>query len=281
MHIQNRVSRTVVGIGLALAVSVCASADLITIDSFASPFESETFVGSYSGGIVGSTYEAPGLEIGYLYPGDGLSAGDPLPAPEHRASEVQSQSGLGDVLGGHRYGSLVAAPLDYSRVSVYAYEGWLSYSTAFGTRGILDLVYEGDGGLNTDLRTNDDDGRFEIELLSGDLHVDGYPQYDRPVPMDVIVKSGVGTPDEAMATVSTLLLLEELYTFDFADFTGIDFSDVDSIAIHIDQSDPSLDAVDFALGEFVATSESGFVPEPSSLGLLALGILAAWSRRSR
>ncbi len=257
----------------ALVLAAPANADIVTIDSFADPFESETFVGSYSGGTVGSVYERPGLEIGRFYLGDGLAPGDPLPEVTERDVEEQWQTGLAGVLGGQRHAVLTADPLDYSRVSVVAYEGFLSYSTSFGTQGILDLTYGGAAGLNRNFMTVDDDGRFRIELLSGDLDSPSNPQYDRPVPISLAVTSGLGTPEEVTASHTLMLLDEQIYDFPFASFSNVDFADVDSIHLHIDQSAPSLAAVDFGLGELTAHAPGGFVPEPSALSLLAVGVL--------
>lgn len=274
-------TRIVTTVLTALGLTTIALADVITIDGFTDPFESEQFVGSYSGGTVKSTYASAGLEIGYLYPGTGVSAGDPLPAYEARAMEEQMQTGLGDVLGGSRYGRLQAAPLSYSRIRTGMYDGFMSYSTAFGTQGKLDLRYEGQDGLNADFTTEDPNAGLEIELVSGDLHQPSHPQFNRPVPINLTLTSGLGTPDETVATVSTFLLEEKVYGFAFSAFNGIDFSDVDSIALHIDQSDPSLAAVDFGLSHFQAVSQTEFtnIPEPATMSLLILGLLLIPARK--
>lgn len=266
-----------------LVVGLCSTglAGDVTIDAFTDLFEGEAFVGSYSNNTVGSTYTRHGLEVGYLYSGAGVSPGDPLPAVDHRAQETQTQIGLSGVLGGSRYGELNASPLSYSRVSANAYKGFFSYSTAFGTQGILDLVYQPVGGLNSDFSTVSGDARFEIELVSGDMHVPGYSQYDRPVPISLTLTSGLGTTDEATATVSNMLLTEQVYGFAFGDFAGIDFSDIDSIGLHIDQSDPDTAAVDFSLSNFKATTGTDFpnIPEPTTILLLIAGMPLLARRR--
>lgn len=269
---------SIVAIGFVLNGPAFAAE--VTIDGFTDPFAGEEFVGSYSNNTVGSTYTRHGLEVGYLYPGDGVDVGDPLPAVEEREFEIQNQSGLVDVLGGTRYGELAASPLSYSRVGVGAYNGYLSFSTAFGTQGILDLVYASDNGLNADFSTDDTEAHFTIELVSGDLHQPSNPEYNRPVPMQLTLISGLGTPDEVTETLSEQLLEEQAYSFAFSDFNSIDFSDVDSIGLHIDQSDPDLAAVDFSLSNFQAVSDDfPNIPEPATLGLLLAGLPLMIRRR--
>lgn len=116
-------------------------------------------------------------------------------------------------------------------------------------------------------------GAFAIDLVSGDLDQAGTSN-DRPVPITVSVTSGLGTASEFTASVSDLLVELGTYQFDFANFAGVAFGDVDRIQLTIDQSDPSLAAVDFSFaGAF------RIVPSPSGTAVLGIAGLVATRRR--
>jgi hypothetical protein len=85
----------------------------------------------------------------------------------------------------------------------------------------------------------------------------------RPVPCTITVTSGRGTAQEATASKTLDLINEVDYEFPFADFVGIDFSDVDMIAYRFDASNVS--AVDFGIGP-LQTDETIVPTEPSSWG---------------
>lgn len=266
-------TRTSVTTSLLAAALFCGSthADLITIDNFTSPFNSETFVDGVRGNTISGLADRAGLEVGSLDLSGGLSIGDRVPHATKRASESQDQSGLSGVLGGRRLGTLEASPLSNTEVSVAIGAGSLSFAAESRTRGAFELEYSPAGGLNADFLTVAGDGRFEIELLSGNLYDTRRSRLDRLMPIEIKLISGQGTAGEIVASAARTLQDQRLYTFDFSEFAGVDFSDIDTIKLRIDQSDRSLANADFTLGPLNAYSESGFVPEPITLVLLASG----------
>lgn len=241
----------------------------IMIDSFTDMLESETFITGLSGGVITRTGERSGLEVGMLMlpvAPTNDEVGEPVPAYTERWQETQSQLGLAGVLGGARDSHLIATTDTLgSDVSVAAGYGGLYFSTAFGTQGIATLVYGKAASLNTDFSVLPD-GAFEFELTSGDLTAG-----PRPIPATITVTSGAGTGNEATASMTLNLVDEQLYSFPFTNFAGVDFADIDRIELELDQSDPITAAADFALGEFYA------IPEPATL--MALGLTALLLRR--
>ena len=250
--------------------------DLFMIDSFSNAFSGESFVGSYSNGTANSFYEVGGLEVGLLLLGEGYASGDAHPGWTPRQSEVQYQTGLDGVLGGARQGELFASRDLGSPVTVRAGGDRLSFNTAFGTRAKLDLLYDGGGQLNHNF-TSIQDGAFKLSFIGGDLYSEN--GRNRPVPIKVELTSGLGTGQEASASVgSTLLRSGEDHLFNFADFTGINLSDIDQVRLSIDQTDESLAAVDFTVGAFSVVGT--VVPAPGGLALI-VGVGAIGLRRRR
>jgi hypothetical protein len=267
---------------LLAAALLCTAthADIITLDSFTNPLESETFVtGVHGNTITGLDYRS-GLEVGWLDLAGGLSIGDRAPRSTKRASESQNQAGLAGVLGGQRLATLEASPLSNTQVSAVVEGGSLRFKSESRTRGVLELAYSPTGGLNADLLSAAGAGRFEIELLSANMYDTRRGWRNRSVPIEIELVSGAGTAGETVATASRSLLDPQLYTFGLAEFAGVDFSDIDSITLRIDQSDRGLADVEFALGPLRAYIESGLVPEPIALVLLASGVLVISRNRN-
>lgn len=205
--------------------------------------------------------------------------GDVFPGDTLRAEELQSQAGLSGVLGGFRSSSLVASTLGPTQVTVRAGAnpfnggiGNLSISTGTATQGIFNLTYEGSAGLSQDF-SGLGSGVFAIDLISGDLDLPG-TENDRPVPITLALTSGLGTADEFTASVTNFLVEAGTYEFEFADFAGVAFGDVDRISLTIDQSAPTLASVDFSFGGAFRA-----VPSPSGAALLGIAGLAATRRR--
>ncbi|GAB4544907.1 MAG: hypothetical protein Tsb0013_02310 [Phycisphaerales bacterium] len=280
---------------LSCAAGANAGVSPLFIDEFTNPFLAEEFfTGSIPqpGTIVpaGQSFvNIPGLEVGSLWTSQGAGPGDVTPPRELRASESHAQSML-DVLGGSRTGTLNAADPNTltSRVSVstfatdfYGGRGVLSFSTAFGTQGILDLTYDANGaGLDQDL-SGFNNGSVALQLVSGDLDQAG-TEFDRPIPAVVTLTSNAGEMGEAIVSASVDLLAEGFYFIDFAQFAGIDFSDIDKVELRLDQSAPQLAAADFAIAnfQFVPQDQPPLVPGPgaSALALIA-GAMGARRRR--
>jgi len=253
----------------AAALVSSAGADII-VDDFSDAFASEEFVFGASGGVITAVGTHSGLEVGNLPLTNGAGVGDVFNHTA-RVQEIQSQAGLDGVLGGSRSSVLSAAdpnPANLgSRVAVNAFEGFgLSFSTAFGTHGILDLRYDA-GGAGLDLDASGELA-FNIEHTTGDLD-DGFNP--RPIPITLTLTSGLGSGAEATHSEAMSILAEGPYLYDLALFSGsgVDLSDIDVISINIDQSDPITEAADFALGPFAFIG--GEVPAPGPLALLFLG----------
>jgi len=272
--------KTVIAALMAATLATGAGAD-ITLDDFTNSFAAEEFVFSASGGVINGTGMRAGLEVGLLGLTNGASVGDAY-TQTPRATERQLQNGLSGVFGGSRDAVLNAADPDNlgSDVSVvaYSFEGnsGLSFSTAFGTQGILDLTYDAMGsGLGLDASAPG--GAINIALLGGDLDNGFNP---RPVPMTVTLTSGLGTAEQASFSSTLDLLVEGLNLYDLADYAdaGVDLTDLDVVNINIDQSDPILAAADFAIGPIEILGAE--IPAPGSIALLGLG-LAATARRRR
>ena len=108
------------------------------------------------------------------------------------------------------------------------------------------------------------------------------PQYGslRPVPISVLLTSGLGTAQEQSYEVGSTLLESGVdHLFNFDDFQGIDFGDIDRISLLIDQSDEVTRAVDFQLGAFSIVGTPA-IPAPGALSLLgAAGLLGMRRRR--
>ncbi len=255
----------------ALVLSAQAYGGPIFIDRFEDEFLEEEFITS-AGSTINATASWGSLDIGRLLKLNGSVIGDAFTAANVvlRSSETQAQFGLGGVLGGERLGHLEQVPGSplTSRIGVDVFSGILSFSTAFGVRGDLDLTYDGGGQLNSDF-TSLADGRFAFELLSFDLP-------NPSLPATVTVTSGKGTVDEISHSV-TLSLSKSVegtvIEFPFASFTGIDFSDIDVITLNLVQDTSALDAVDFAIGSFYV------VPTPGALALGVIAGVAAYRRR--
>lgn len=256
---------------------IAHSQELYQIDSFQTQFEGEEFVGSYSNGIAHSMYTSNGLEVGLLILGDGYEAGDAHPGWTPRGQELQTQVGLADVLGGVRKGNLLATSELGSQVSVNSVGGGLSFNTSFGTQAKLDLTYDGGGQLNQDF-SSIADGAFKISLINGDMY---NPQYGslRPVPISVLLTSGLGTDQEQSYEVGSTLLESGVdHLFNFDDFQGVNFADIDRISLKIDQSDEITKAVDFQLGAFSVVGTPA-IPAPGAISLLAVSGLCGLRRR--
>ena len=80
-----------------------------------------------------------------------------------------------------------------------------------------------------------------VDVVSGDMYAG-----PRPVPCTITVTSGAGTGSEATASMTLDLVNEDVYTYPFSAFTGVDFTDVDYITYNFDAS--QVQAVDFAIG---------------------------------
>lgn len=278
---STRLSVQHLGVVVLAICGTAASADIVDdlfmIDSFGDAFEGESFVGSYSNGTANSLYIANGLEVGYVLLGDEYSAGDAHPGFTTRGQEVQYQAGLDGVLGGVRQSELVATSALGSAVTIRAGGERLSFNTSFGTQAQLNLIYDGGSQLNQNF-TSILDGAFHVKLLNGDMLSSS--GRERPVPIEVRLTSGFGTADErSFAVGSTLLASGVDHLFDFSDFDGVDFSDIDRVSLFIDQSDEVTRAVDFQISSFGVVGTRA-IPAPGGLALL-LGTGAVMLRRRR
>lgn len=163
----------------------------------------------------------------------------------HLASDAAFQTGLSGVMGNERYAEIfyVAGTANSNILPTYGFTmNHNSMSSAW-----MILQYGSVTPLNTDF-TIPGSTKFEIEVLSGDMYAG-----PRPVPCTITVTSAAGTPDEATASKTLDLINETVYEYPFADFAGIDWSDVDFIELELDASQVS--SVDFGLGPFRADGQ--------------------------
>jgi hypothetical protein len=85
----------------------------------------------------------------------------------------------------------------------------------------------------------------------------------RPVPVTITVTSSKGTANEVTAQSTQSLINDGVYLYQFTDFAGVDFTDVDQITLFFDAS--AYTSVDYALGPF-RTNEVPVQTEPTTWG---------------
>ncbi len=202
---------------------------------------------------------------------DHVGAPDPWPVTVDQAgaSATVLETGLATVLGGVRtttlgVQALGTARLDKVEVGVYSPPGILSYASSILADGKLDLLYDnGPGGLNVDLSSY---AWIEIDLLAFDL------ASGNPMPVTITLADGASS---SSLTQSVSTAGRQLVIFPFASFTKtgpFDFSSIDEIDVSFD---PEFGA-DFRVGEIRSV-----VPEPATLGLLAVGAALTTLRTKR
>ena len=169
-------------------------------------------------------------------------------------SDSADQGGLAGVLGGNRYAQInhVAGTANSNIVPTYGF----TYNHNAGASSLLDLDYGRTVDLSADLTVNAATG-FEISV-AGDMYAG-----PRPIPCTFTVTSGRGTGSEATASLTQDLVADGAYTFPFASFAGVDFTDVDRIQVRFDAS--AVSAVDFAVF-YIETNEPPTPVENSTWG---------------
>ncbi|MCA9697087.1 MAG: hypothetical protein KC431_06160 [Myxococcales bacterium] len=161
-----------------------------------------------------------------------------------QAQGSASQTGLDGVIGGRRLTTVTASSMsNFIYLLSNASTARLDYNTGYPTSGILELEYGYDVDLNANL-VADGSVAFEFEI-EGDM--DSTPA--RPVELTVEVVSGSGA---AIDQVTIELIDDGVYQIPFADFAGVDFSDVDYLHFVFDAS--QVQAVDFSLSDGIRTS---------------------------
>ena len=95
---------------------------------------------------------------------------------------------------------------------------------------------------------------------------------DNPANMRMFLRSnGVDSNDVTKVIAPNMVSTSQTITFDFSDFIGVDFSDIDQIAMVIDGTSDADTVVD--------TFEA--VPEPGTMIALGAGLAAIAARRKR
>jgi hypothetical protein len=95
---------------------------------------------------------------------------------------------------------------------------------------------------------------------------------DNPATITMVVRSGSTTAmSAAKAVMPNMVSTSQMVTFDFSEFTGINFADVDTIIANINTSTSG----DLVLDSFEA------VPEPGTMIALGLGAAALAARRRK
>jgi hypothetical protein len=223
--------RTLHRFGTAVAIVLMAAAPALAqvqIDKFLDPFPPNPdlpvggaevlFVGTWcDGGVC-----PPGLIV------------------THATQDACSQTGLPNVLGGER-NTLLLRSGTTGNGDAGAYGGYLCQNHSSFGRSKLFVDY----GVTVDLNANLTIGlatALRIDVV-GDMY-----SGPRPVPFTITVTSRRGTPQQATASATQNLVLEGTYTYPFAGFAGVDFTDVDAISIVSDATNYS--AVDLCIYNF-------------------------------
>jgi hypothetical protein len=217
-----------------LTIAVCClgvllrvgPADGLTIDAFTDPYPPNPDLPA-SG--------RPILFVGTVCDGSSCPPGLLI---EHPVSDATSQTGLAGVLGGGR-DAVISHVVGTANSDIVTDPPSLTMNHNAGASAILEVHYGTAGSLDADLTPNSADA---IEFyVGGDMYAG-----PRPVPCTVTVTSGAGTAGEVTASVTQDLIENGVYTYPFADFTGVDFTDVDQLSILFDAS--AVTAVDFGIG---------------------------------
>jgi len=110
-------------------------------------------------------------------------------------------------------------------------------------------------------------GAFLLDITSSD---------DNALPINDVLEISVGANGTTTSQSVTIPAIAQPVFVNFSEFTGVDFTSVDSLAIGFDfANDPG---GDFTIGSFEVV---GAVPEPSSLCLLSMASLVFVGRRRR
>jgi hypothetical protein len=209
----------------ALLIAAPASAQL-SIDSFLDPFPPNPDLP-----VSGRTI----LFVGGTCDG---SACPPGTFVTHTGSDATSQTGLAGVIGGERDAEIVQTA---GTANVVVVQGLLCHNHNSGASSEVFLDYGSTQDMNADL-TIGLATAIEVEV-TGDMYAG-----PRPVPLTITVTSARGTGSEATASSTQSLINDGVYSFAFTDFTGVDFTDVDAISLHLDAS--AVSAVDYCLLNF-------------------------------
>ena len=258
--------RSVIAVVSLVAVMLAASAaqaDLV-IDAFSDEFPPETFVTGLSGSQITAIGTSNGLEVGNLYITQSPNhdeVGETLPAVTFRNVESITQTGLAGVLGGQRTGTLTSTGVVGRQSGAYSGYGVFFQSNNASAKSNVKLEYGNVTALNADFSSLGASGYF----LLGGWYLD-----NGTVTATLTLTSGATTQSKSI-TLSTAAYDSPVdYTIAFADFNLISFGDVDTIRLEFVNNATSQDT---SLLTFKA------VPEPTSLGLLALGGLMMLKRK--
>ena len=162
----------------------------------------------------------------------------PNPIVTH-TTDFADQVGLPGVMGGARRADIFQT-VGTANSLIAGTVGVLTFNHNAGASAILDLDYGAVTDLDADLTFG---AATALEFdMSGDM---GASVPTRPVPCTITVTSGRGTPGETTTSAAQDLIFDGLYSYPFASFAGVDFTDVDRIQIRFDAS--LVNAVDFAV----------------------------------
>lgn len=187
----------------------------------------------------------PIIFVGYTCDGSACPPGNIV---NHLVDDSAYQTGLSEVIGGERY-ALITYVTGTANSGIWAEGNMLTFNHNAGASAILELEY----GMTVNLDANFeaiDATMFNVNVTSGDMY-----SGPRPVPCTITVTSGRDTPEEATASQTINLVDEQIYSFPFTGFDGVDFTDIDNIKYTFDAS--SVTSVDFAIGPL--TTDGGSV----------------------
>jgi hypothetical protein len=144
----------------------------------------------------------------------------------HLVDDACSQTGLAGVIGGQREAHLVRVA---GNADASPWGGYMCFNHGPGGKATLDLDY----GKTLDMNANLTVGL--ATALRVDVTGDMYAG-PRPVPFTIKITSGRGTAGQVTASATQNLVLDGTYTYPFASFAGVDFTDVDAISLRLDAS---------------------------------------------
>lgn len=184
-------------------------------------------------------------------------------------SSIMFQNGT--MLGGDRYTELLVQSNGFGlEYSVDAAAGTLSVSSQPQVDGIATLGYgyaDNGGSAIFDNLNWDFSGEslFEIDVLSN----------DQDAVITIALRSTTSNPNTIIMSSKNisggLVNTPTTLTWSFADFAGVDFTDIDQILVEIETGESG----DITLSEIRA------VPEPATLVALSMGAAALVARRRK
>lgn len=245
-------------------VGSAASASILTIDDFTSELPTRSYITGYSGNIINSVDSFGQLDVGMRYrpiPGHD-SVGQTLPSATTQVFDSATQSGLSGVVGGNRVAMIEAIGVASGRSELYIGQGLLGHSNGAGlVDSRVTLTYGDAAPLNLNLTS----------FANGEFKLDGWSLDHTTMGLAITLTSGLvsETVSRSLPAVPYPATLD--LSVPFADFSTINFADVDRISFKFTNLAHSQDSALIG-GIYV-------VPTPGATALFGLGAFVGFRRR--